>query len=57
MHELTVTIARVLHNTFRSDGSIRKSWDEDVVTDQWLAVGSWQAAERVVAVLPMVVKP
>jgi hypothetical protein len=50
LHELTETVARAIHNCDHAQG-----WDYAKERDQWLAVGSWIAAEAVVAVLPMVV--
>ena len=51
IHELTENVARAIHET-RHPGS---QWDKAKVNDQWLAVGSWIAAEAVVSVLPVTV--
>lgn len=49
LHELTENVARAIHE----DRYSSPSWDHDKVKDAWLAVGSWQAAEAVVRVLPL----
>lgn len=47
LHALTEQIARAIHETDHSGSQ----WDSAKESDQWLAVGSWIAAEAVMAVL------
>lgn len=49
LHELTEKVARAIHES-EHEGS---RWDHDKERDQWLTVGSWMAAEAVVAILPL----
>lgn len=53
LHDLTNTIAEAIHKAEHPG----HSWEHDRVKDQWLAVGTWRAAEAVIRVLPLVVKP
>ncbi len=48
MHDLTNLVARAIHESEHP----RRTWDRDRTADQWLAVGSWIAAEKVVKALP-----
>ena len=51
LHDLTELIAKAIHEEQHPG----KSWEEDREHDTWLAVGSWQSAEAVVAVLPLAI--
>lgn len=51
LHELTERVAKTIHEHDHPG----RSWERDRGRDTWLAVGAWQTAEAVVAVLPMVV--
>lgn len=49
LHALTEQIARAIHEADHESSQ----WDWAKEHDQWLAVGSWIAAEAVMAILPM----
>lgn len=53
LHELTERIAKTIHEE-RHPG---KPWEQAREIDTWLAVGSWQTAEAVVAILPLTADP
>lgn len=48
MYDLTNTIARAIYESNHQG----RTWDRDRTADQWLAIGSWIAAEEVVKALP-----